>query len=54
MLDTPAKQFPPQYFPAFFILMWLGITTLLGFLSGWFFLMSRYPNRKEQALLAVA
>jgi hypothetical protein len=31
--------------------MWLTITTVLGLLSGWYFLMIRYPNREETELL---
>ncbi len=40
-----------QYFPIFFVLMWLMVTTLLGLLSGWYFLMHKYPNREEEELL---
>ncbi len=31
--------------------MWLTVTTVLGLLSGWYFLMIRYPNREETELL---
>jgi hypothetical protein len=31
--------------------MWLAITTLLGLLSGWYFLMQKFPNRNEKELL---
>jgi hypothetical protein len=30
--------------------MWLAITTLLGLLSGWYFLMQRFPDRDEKEL----
>lgn len=42
-----------QYFPIFFILVWLGVTTLLGLLSGWFSLMQMYPNQDEVTLLTL-
>lgn len=45
------KQNFPVYFPIFFVSMWLLVTTLLGFMSGWFSLMSRYPDRNEAPLL---
>jgi hypothetical protein len=40
-------------FPIFFVLLWLTITTVLGLLSGWYFLMTRYPNREEEELLSL-
>lgn len=33
--------------------MWLGVTTLLGALSGWYRLMQRFPDRPEPPLLAL-
>lgn len=36
-----------------FALLWLGICTLLGLLSGWYGLMRRYPDRPEAALLTL-
>src|ERR1700704_783990 len=41
----------PLFFPIFFAVVWLGVTTLLGFLSGWFALMQQYPDRDEKPLL---
>jgi hypothetical protein len=38
------------YFPVFFVLLWLGVTVLLGLLSGWYFLMRRFPDRPETPL----
>jgi hypothetical protein len=38
------------YFPVFFALMWMSVTVLLGFLSGWYFLMRRFPDRPETPL----
>jgi hypothetical protein len=40
-----------QYFPIFFILMWVGITSLLGLVSGWYSLMRQYPDQPEEPLL---
>ena len=36
-----------KLFPVIFIGGWLGITTLLAVLSGWFGLMKKYPNRQQ-------
>ena len=44
------RQNSPIYFPLFFIVMWITVTTLLGFLSGWFVLMRTYPDRAEAPL----
>ncbi len=44
-------RYLPLLFPFFFAAMWLGVTTLLGFLSGWFALMEQYPDRDEKPLL---
>lgn len=38
-------------FPLVFAVMWLVITSLIGFLSGWYALARRYPDRKEAPLL---
>ena len=40
----------PVYFPLFFLVMWISVTTLLGVLSGWFVLMRAYPDRGEAPL----
>jgi hypothetical protein len=40
----------PLFFPVVFICLWLAITTLLGWISGWFALMRTFPNRPEQPL----
>ena len=42
------------YFLVFFATMWLGITTLLGHLSGWYCLMRQYPDKAEVPLLALS
>jgi hypothetical protein len=44
-------DFFPLFFPVFFIAMWLAVTTLLSFVSGWFALMQRYPDQKESPIL---
>jgi hypothetical protein len=43
----------PLLFPIYFALLWLGVTTLLGFLSGWFRLVAIYPNQPEAPILAL-
>ena len=48
------KQAPdPLYFLIFFPLLWFGVTMLLSFLSGWFGLMERFPDRAETPLLTL-
>jgi hypothetical protein len=44
------RQNFPVYFPLFFLVMWIIVTTLLGVLSGWFVLMRAYPDRGEAPL----
>jgi hypothetical protein len=53
-MDHVLKQNFPLYFPLFFALLWITITTLLGFLSGWFALARTYPDRDETALQTFA
>jgi hypothetical protein len=36
------------FFPLFFAALWIGIGTLLGYMSGWFKLMDRYPDRAHE------
>ena len=38
-------------FPLFFAVVWLAVTILIGFLSGWYTLMRRYPDRHEKPVL---
>jgi hypothetical protein len=40
----------PLYFLICFPLFWFAVATLLSYLSGWFGLMERYPDRAEDAL----
>lgn len=43
----------PACFPIFFALLWFVVTTMLGFLSGWYALARRYPNQIEAPLLSL-
>lgn len=52
MNDDVVKLFP-YFFPVLFIGMWLAISTLLGFFSGWFGLQRHYRPRDEPALLTL-
>ncbi|MBP6014140.1 MAG: hypothetical protein KBA31_18070 [Alphaproteobacteria bacterium] len=38
-------------FPVMFAVIWVGVTWLLGWMSGWHALMERYPDRHEQPAL---
>lgn len=40
----------PLYFLICFPLFWFAVTMILSFVSGWFGLMERYPDRGENAL----
>ena len=42
------KQYFPMLFPFVFILMWLAVTTILSYKSGWRDLMDQFPDRDEQ------
>jgi len=42
------------FFPIMFALMWLAVTAAIGFMSGWFSLMRRYPDRNETPLLRLS
>ena len=44
MTDEQILRWIPYVFPFFFVGMWLLITTLLGFLSGWFSLQEWYAD----------
>jgi hypothetical protein len=50
-MDSLIEQYTRLPFPVFFVLLWLVATTTLGFLSGWYSLMRKYPNREDEALL---
>jgi hypothetical protein len=40
-------------FPIFFATLWVGVTTVLGFLSGWFRLAARFPDQLDEPILRV-
>ena len=44
----------PLYFLIAFPLLWFAVTIILSFLSGWFGLMERYPNRAETPVVTLA
>src|ERR1700682_651245 len=50
-MDNLIIQDFPFFFPVFFVLMWLAITIILGFLSGWYSLMKKYPNQEDEPIL---
>jgi hypothetical protein len=39
------------FFPAYFLVLWLVVTSLLGLWSGWYRLMRRFPDQMEAPLL---
>jgi hypothetical protein len=41
----------PLLFAVFFAVLWLAVTSLLGFLSGWYSLMRKYPDQDEAPIL---
>jgi len=43
----------PLLFPVFFVGLWLAVTVVLGFLSGWYRLMEHYPDRPETPVLTL-
>ena len=44
----------PLYFLIAFPLLWFAVTMILSFLSGWFGLMERYPDRDEISVVTLA
>ncbi len=51
MAAQPGAYIP--YFPLFFAGLWFFITVLLGLLSGWYGLMSRFPDRPDGVRLRI-
>jgi hypothetical protein len=45
------QTLPFLLFPVFFAVLWVAITALLGWMSGWHTLMERYPDKPEQPAL---
>lgn len=41
-------------FPVFFVALWLFVTAILSVASGWYKLMSRFPDRSETPLLQLS
>ena len=41
-------------FVVFFVLLWLGVTALLGWLSGWAKIQATFPDRPEVALASLS
>jgi hypothetical protein len=52
-LGSEADQQFVKLFPVLFVAMWIAITTMLGFLSGWFKLQQAYPRGDEPPLLTL-
>lgn len=52
-MNELVQTYGPIAFPAFFVGLWLVVTTILGALSGWYALMRRYPDRSETPLLTL-
>ena len=50
-MDDPLPLYFSYAFPVFFAALWVAITVLLGFASGWYALMRRYPDRSERPIL---
>lgn len=50
--QNPAIFFPfASFFPFALVALWLMVTTLLAFMSGWFRLMDQYPDQAEEPML---
>ena len=55
MTDETLLRWFPYAFPFLFVGMWLLVTTMLGFMSGWFNLQEWYPDdRTEEPLLKLS
>jgi hypothetical protein len=52
-LNSWIEQNFAVFFPLFFALLWLAVTTILAALSGWFRLMARFPNQIAEPLLRI-
>jgi hypothetical protein len=49
-MNASLDQIYPLYFLLFFVLLWFAVTVLLGFISGWYFLLRIFPDRPETPL----
>jgi hypothetical protein len=55
MSDATIQDWFPYVFPFFFVGMWLMVTTILGFMSGWFSLQQQFPDvGNEEPLLKLS
>jgi len=52
IIETIASHFP-YLFPAAFVGLWFLVTTFLGAFSGWYTLMTKYPDRTEEPILRI-
>lgn len=52
-MNYPIEHFLPALFPVFFVLLWILATSLLGFKSGWYNLMKKFPDRPDVPLLSL-
>jgi hypothetical protein len=52
-MNTSLDQNFALYFPVLFALLWFAVTVILGFMSGWYFLMRRFPDQPETPLCTV-
>lgn len=50
-MKSPIDHNFAVFFPLFFGALWLTVTTILAWLSGWFRLMARFPDRIAEPLL---
>ncbi len=48
------QSLPFLLFPVAFAAMWVAVTWLLGWVSGWYALMERYPDRHETPMLQLS
>jgi hypothetical protein len=50
-MSSSPFPFPPALFPVFFIVIWFTVVCVLAWISGWYGLMERYPDRSEAETL---
>ena len=51
MTDTQILYLLPVAIPLLFVCIWVGVTTLIGYMSGWFTLMQQFPDRDEKPIV---
>lgn len=52
-MSLPSSEHLPLWFPLLFAGIWFAVTTALGWWSGWYALMRRYPNRLDPSMLTL-